>query len=176
MGCVSAERDPIEYAFSFCSSTQRRMRSGHVPFRTDGDLEDSGLVRETRSVWVGSAHKTEKGGVAVPTSKGGKAKGARGIPNSPVTVLRPEACRDNIFSPFAGNLALRPGECRSSHSISRDAFSCHGSISQQYCVLDHRFPLLVTLFVIIGLPFLFSHTRRSSSLSLSSLSIASTRG
>ena len=119
--------------------------------------------------------KPRRGGGG-PSVQGGKGQGCARNSEFLSYCITPGSLPDNIFRPFAGNLALRPGECRSSHSISRDAFSCDGSISQQYCVLDHRFPLLVTLFVIIGLPFLFSHTRRSSSLSLSSLSIASTRG
>jgi hypothetical protein len=49
--------------------------------------------------------KPRRGGVAVPTSKGGKAKGARGIPNSPVTVLRPEACR-TTYSAHSREISL----------------------------------------------------------------------
>ena len=68
--------------FTFRSSTQRRMRSGACPFRTDGDLErDSGLVRETRSVWAGSANKPGRG--SGPIVQGGKGQTVRGeIPNS----------------------------------------------------------------------------------------------
>jgi hypothetical protein len=97
-------------------------------------------------------------GVAVQTSQGGKGQRCARNSEFPSYCAR-KLCRD-IFSPFAGNLLLRPGDCRLSHvgqqiySISRDAFSC----LSQYCLLDHRFPLLVTLFAIIGLPFLFSHT------------------
>jgi hypothetical protein len=150
------------------------MRSGHVHFGRTATWKGTQDWCEKQDRF-GLDLQINREGVAVQTSKGGKAKGARRNSEFPSYCAR-KLCRD-IFNPFAGNLVLRPGECRLSHvgqqiySISRDAFSCHGSISQ-YCVLDHRFPLLVTLFAIIGLPFLFSHTgaRRLSHCPLSKVS------
>jgi hypothetical protein len=70
------------------------------------------------------------------------------------SLLRPEACRTFVLSaPESTGRLLQ-------------IFHQPWSISQY---LDHRFPLLVTLFGNIGWPFLFSH-RSSPSYSQSSLS------
>jgi hypothetical protein len=140
-----------KYAFSFCSSTQRRMRSGHVHFGRTATWKTQDWCESTRSVWAGSAHKTENGGGGGGQPvQGGKGQGCARNSEFPSYCARKLA-----------GLALRPGECRSSHSIS----AIHP-------LLDHRFPLLVNLFVIIGLAFLFFSHRRSSSLSLSFASYA----
>jgi hypothetical protein len=48
--------------------------NGACPFWTDGDLErDSGLVRQTKSVWAGSANKPGRDGG--PNVQGGKLGG-----------------------------------------------------------------------------------------------------
>lgn len=136
------------------------MRSGHVHFGRTATWKGT-QDRCERQDRFGLDLQINREGVAVQTPKGGNSE----FPS----YLRPEALPGHI-QPF---LVLRPGECRLSHvgqqiySISRDAFSCHRSISQ-YSLLDHRFPLLVTLFAIIGLPFLFSHAG-ARPLSLSSL-------
>lgn len=114
--------------------------------------------------------------------RGERPKGAReGNSEFPSVYCARKLCRD-IFNPFAGNLVLRPGECRLSHvglSGSADIFHqqrrlflpwVHFTHTILCCRLDHRFPLLVTVFAIIGpCAFLFSHTG-ACRLSLSALS------
>ena len=111
---------------------------------------DSGLVRETRSVWAGSAHKTGKGG-------GWRSKRPRGE--------RPRVRARN--SEFPSYCARKPagrhiqpfrGKSESAGRLIPSVETPFPAMGPFHCLLDHRFPLLVTLFVIIGLAFLFSHT------------------
>lgn len=136
MYVCASKRDPIEVRSS--THTQRRMRSGHVHFGRTATWKEGGGTQD----WCERQDRFEldlrikpaRGGlcsvVAVQTSKGGKAKGARrGIPNS-ISVIAPGTFagtknETNIISALLREIiVLRPGECRSSpHSHQqRDAF------------------------------------------------------
>ena len=143
-GCVWNEIRS-KYAVSFRSSTQRRMRSGHVHFGRTATWKGTQDWCE-RQDRFGLDLQINREGVAVQTSKGGKARVREGIPNSLVICAR-KLCRD-IFNPFAGNLVLRPGECRLSHVGQQ--INCIPSVEAPFPAMG---PFHNTVSLIIAFPF-----------------------
>ena len=102
---------------NMCISTfragQRRMRSGDVHFGRTATWKDQRLVRETRSVWAGSAHKPGRGG-------GPRGGGGGGRRNSEF----PSYCARKLAGHMREILLSGPGSagCLVSRSIFHQLF------------------------------------------------------
>ncbi len=136
---------------------------GVYPFWRDGDLEGGGELRT-------GARGQDRFGLDLHI-KPGRGCGPRGVRptkgcarNSEFPLLlRPEACRTySALSAFSGPESA--GRLMWDPSVETPFPALPWPISQQYCVLDHRFPLLATCFADIGLAFFFSHPALALSL------------
>ena len=119
---------------------------GACPFWTDGDLEGPK---------TGARDKIGLGWICTQTGKGWRSKGE--AVGQEFRIPCAETCRT-----YALSGPESPG-CLVSVRYSISAGPANG----HFTILDHRLPLLVTVFGNIGWRFLFSHRRSPSDNSIS---------